>query len=214
MTNRTNSSFPGHPHEVFAGCETDEYVSVDDHGDMVFVGASARIPRPVRARFLHLSALRAVEGEIRIMSQLCGTGYTGASLDFAYVCNKFGRGWGHGQHRPGPIPSHMNAPGGWPESGCDERTDEFIRRNPDEHLIPYTGWILWVDDEGKRMIWEHTWCVDRNGVLLDPSTAICGVPKGWAYIGLPEWVWYKVEAGEPLDLPFLTTLLMLRDASR
>ena len=205
MTKRTDSSSPRRPHEVFSGCETDEYVSVDDSGDMVFVGASARVPRPVRDRFLHLSALKALEGEIRIMSKLCGTGYTGASLDFAYGCHKYGRRWGHGHHRPHPIPSHMKPPGGWPEPGCDVRVADFVRRNPDERLVPYTGWILWLAD-GKRMIWEHTWCVGPGGVLLDPSTNLCGVSQGWAYIGLPESVWIKIAAEEKLGLEFLVML--------
>ena len=202
MKNSRDGSSLGHPHEVFAGCETDEYVTENDDGKMAFIGASARFPRPVRARFRHLSALRALEGEIRIMSKLCGTGYTGESLDFALVCHKYGRRWGHGKHRPRPIPSRMRAPGGWPESGCDDRTADFVSQNPNEHLVPYTGWVLWPDD-GKRMIWEHTWCVKGDVELIDPSTSLCGVQQGWAYLGLPEWVWHKVADEEQLDLHFL-----------
>jgi len=159
-------------------------------------------PRKVRPQFANRSALRALEGELRCMSRLiCNHWDVGGCLTFAVCCSQAGRRWGHRHHRPRPFPSHLEAPGGWPVAGCDERVSKFLRRYQDEGLVPYTGWVLWMDDDGKRQIWEHTWCVDKDGELIDPSTAICGVPKGWAYIGLPEAVWDKIDRGEKLSIP-------------
>lgn len=158
------------------------YEMVDD---ITAKGALARWPR--EALYQRQKALPALLSEVRWMSSLefVGNGHDHDTIAAAGECYRRGSRWSYRKQPPRPVPCGMQLPGGWPEHGCHIRARELSEAYPDAGLEVYTGWVVWPEDSA-RMIWEHTWCVTREGLLVDPSTAICGVQEAWAYIGLPQ----------------------------
>ena len=153
--------------------------------------ALAKIPRESEIR--GGSPIDALAAEIEWMSKLeySGSGSNGCRIHFAAICLQQGRLWIHRTHPIRPPPYRIQLPGGWPEGGCHLRVDALIERYPRFNLEAYTGWVLWKERH-RRMIWEHTWCVTRSGLMVDPSTATCGVRKGWVYMGMPAEVWEEM----------------------
>jgi hypothetical protein len=74
----------------------------------------------------------------------------------------------------------------WLRGGCQERVHQLVNRYTKLGLTPWTGWLLFIDEDGRSVVWEHLWATTKSGLLLDPSVGHCGVPEGWAYMGIPE----------------------------
>jgi len=114
-------------------------------------------------------------------------------LAVAGECVERGREWEPMPKPARPMPAGIRMPVNTARMGSDgdratlppitDSADAFRILNPDVVAEVFAGWMTWPGT-GTRMIQRRAWLVLDSGLLVDPATGTCGVPPGWAYVGV------------------------------